>query len=53
MTYTATHQGGNFWIVVFLDEEGNQVKNKKVFLNEDANTEADAIEVATAEPIEE
>ena len=51
MQYQAENQGGNFWIVTATDAEGEQAWTKKVFCNINANTEADAIAVATAEPV--
>ncbi len=51
--HTAENKGGNFWIVTETDEAGDVVKRKKVFCNADKNTAQDAIDVATAQPVEE
>mgnify|MGYP000023304105 FL=1 len=50
MTYEAQSNGGNFWLVTEIDEEGNAVKTHNVFCSEAANTAEDAIALLTAEP---
>lgn len=50
MTYEAQSNGGNFWLVSEIDDEGNTVKTHNVFCSEAANTAEDAIALLTAEP---
>jgi hypothetical protein len=50
MAYQAELQSGNHWIVIETDEQGTVVEVKTVFCNQEHNTEADAIALASYEP---